>query len=162
MDLPLPCLDAQGACPILWGGMPFFPVPSIPFPTITGQGPQISFDYHKLTGSRPEQRTVHPYHVGEIGHGWYLLAYDPARKAVRTFALQRITNLSMLKTHFVRDPLFNERDHLGVALASGAMRERKSASSRCTSALNAMLPAWPVSASGTSRKPFGRSSPTAL
>ena len=74
---------------------------------------EVSFDYHKLTGSKPEQRTVCPYHVGQIEHGWYLLAYDPARKAVRTFALQRITNLSLLKTKFVRDPRFNARDHLG-------------------------------------------------
>ncbi len=41
---------------------------------------EVNFDYHKLTGSKPEQRTVHPYHVGQIEHGWYLLAYDPARK----------------------------------------------------------------------------------
>ena len=56
---------------------------------------------------------MHPYHVGQIEHGWYLLAYDLARKAVRTFALQRITNLSMLRTKFVHDPRFNARDHLG-------------------------------------------------
>ena len=74
---------------------------------------EVNFDYHKLNGNKPEQRTVHPYHVGQIEHGWYLLAYDPARKAVRTFALQRITNLTMLRTKFVRDPRFNARDHLG-------------------------------------------------
>jgi len=74
---------------------------------------EVSFAYHKLTGNQPEQRTVHPYHVGQIEHGWYLLAYDPARQAVRTFALQRITNLNLLKTKFVRDPRFNARDHLG-------------------------------------------------
>jgi predicted DNA-binding transcriptional regulator YafY len=74
---------------------------------------EVNFAYHKLTGNQPEQRTVHPYHVGQIEHGWYLLAYDPARKAVRTFALQRITNLSLLKTKFERDPRFNARDHLG-------------------------------------------------
>ena len=74
---------------------------------------EVNFDYHKLTGSKPEQRTVHPYHVGQIEHGWYLLAHDPARKAVRTFALQRITNLTLLKTKFERDPKFNARDHLG-------------------------------------------------
>ncbi len=32
---------------------------------------------------------------------------------MRTFALQRITNLRMLRTKFVRDPRFNARDHLG-------------------------------------------------
>lgn len=74
---------------------------------------EVSFEYHKLTGSKPEQRTVHPYHVGQIEHGWYLLAYDPVRRAVRTFALQRLTNLQMLRTKFERDPRFNARDHLG-------------------------------------------------
>jgi len=74
---------------------------------------EVSFDYHKLTGSKPEHRTVQPYHVGQIEHGWYLLAYDPGRKGMRTFALQRVTNLQVLKTKFVRDPRFNARDHLG-------------------------------------------------
>jgi predicted DNA-binding transcriptional regulator YafY len=74
---------------------------------------EVSFDYHKLTGPKPEHRTVQPYHVGQIEHGWYLLAYDPGRKGMRTFALQRVTNLQVLKTKFVRDPRFNARDHLG-------------------------------------------------
>lgn len=82
--------------PHLVGRHAFLPSPKHPLPDDHGPRPQISFDYHKLTGSRPEQRTVHPYHVGEIGHGWYLLAYDPARKAVRIFALQSITHLLRL------------------------------------------------------------------
>lgn len=74
---------------------------------------EVSFDYHKLTGAGAEQRTVHPYHVGQIEHGWYLLAHDPMRGAVRTFALQRIMNLRLLEKTFTRDPGFNARDHLG-------------------------------------------------
>jgi len=74
---------------------------------------EVSFAYHKLTGSKPEHRTVQPYHVGQIEHGWYLLAYDPERKGMRTFALQRITNLTVLKSKFERDGRFNARDHLG-------------------------------------------------
>ena len=74
---------------------------------------EVSFEYHKLNGTKPEQRTVHPYHVGQIEHGWYLLAHDPGRKGMRTFALQRITNLSVLKSKFERNPRFNARDHLG-------------------------------------------------
>lgn len=74
---------------------------------------EVSFEYHKLKGSKPELRTVQPYHVGQIEHGWYLLAHDPGRKAMRTFALQRITNLSVLRTKFERNPRFNARDHLG-------------------------------------------------
>lgn len=74
---------------------------------------EVSFDYLKLTATEPESRTVQPYHVGQIEHGWYLLAYDPQRKGMRTFALQRMTNLTVLKTKFTRDPKFSARDHLG-------------------------------------------------
>lgn len=74
---------------------------------------EVRFDYHKLTSSKPEQRTVHPYHVGQIEHGWYLLAHDPMRGVVRTFALQRITSLTLLKSKFERNPKFNAHDHLG-------------------------------------------------
>lgn len=74
---------------------------------------EISFAYHKLTNSIPEARTVHPYHVGQIEHGWYLMAYDPMRKGVRTFALQRIRGLKVKKKTFLRDPEFNARDYLG-------------------------------------------------
>ena len=74
---------------------------------------EVSFEYHKLTGSKPETRTVQPHHVGQIEHGWYLIAHDPARQAMRTFALQRISHLHVLRTKFVRNPQFNARDHLG-------------------------------------------------
>jgi predicted DNA-binding transcriptional regulator YafY len=74
---------------------------------------EVSFDYHKLTAQQPARRTVRPHHVGQIEHGWYLIAFDPSRRAMRTFALQRISNLMMLKTKFTREPGFSARDHLG-------------------------------------------------
>ncbi|MBL9181093.1 MAG: WYL domain-containing protein [Verrucomicrobiaceae bacterium] len=74
---------------------------------------EVSFDYRKLTSDKAERRTVRPHHVGQIEHGWYLIAFDPARGAMRTFALQRISNLTMLKTKFTREAGFNARDHLG-------------------------------------------------
>jgi predicted DNA-binding transcriptional regulator YafY len=63
--------------------------------------------------SRPEHRLVQPYHVGQIEHGWYLVAYDPSRKDMRTFALQRLTNLEVLNSKFERDQRFSARTHLG-------------------------------------------------
>ncbi|WP_395746051.1 helix-turn-helix transcriptional regulator [Prosthecobacter sp.] len=74
---------------------------------------EVSFDYPKLTGCKPETRTVRPHHVDQIEHGWYLLAFDLERGAMRTFALQRITHLTMLKSKFTREVGFNARDHLG-------------------------------------------------
>ncbi len=85
---------------------------------------EVRFDYHKLTGSKPESRTVHPYHVGQIEHGWYVVAYDPARKGMRTFALQRIGNLQVLKVRFTRDPGFNARDHLGGGFGVWSYNEK--------------------------------------
>jgi proteasome accessory factor B len=74
---------------------------------------EVSFDYRKLTAGQPERRTVRPHHVGQIEHGWYLIAFDPVRGAMRTFALQRMSNLHVERTKFTREPGFNARDHLG-------------------------------------------------
>lgn len=74
---------------------------------------EVSFDYHKLSSPGPERRTVQPHHVGQIEHGWYVIAFDPARKGMRTFALQRISNLELTRSKFARQPGFNARDHLG-------------------------------------------------
>lgn len=74
---------------------------------------EVSFDYHKLASSKSERRSVRPHHLGQIEHGWYLIAYDPAREAMRTFALQRIANLEIHKSKFSRQAGFNARDHLG-------------------------------------------------
>lgn len=86
---------------------------------------EVSFDYHKLTDPKAESRCVQPYHVGQIEHGWYLLAYEPRRKGMRTFALQRITNLQVSKTKFERDRRFNARDHLGGGFGVWSYEEKE-------------------------------------
>jgi predicted DNA-binding transcriptional regulator YafY len=45
------------------------------------------------TDSEPGVRRVEPLHLACIDFGWYLYAYDPARKEIRTFALRRIRTL---------------------------------------------------------------------
>lgn len=54
------------------------------------QRQEISFSYHSLKAMKPETRTVHPYHLANIDNAWYLLAHDPQRGQIRTFALPRI------------------------------------------------------------------------
>lgn len=73
---------------------------------------EVSFDYHKLTSNKPGPRRVQPYHVGQIDHGWYLIAFDLHRRAMRTFALQRMSNLQVLRERFERPEEFNARQHL--------------------------------------------------
>jgi len=74
---------------------------------------EVAFSYRKLSGGgRGEQRRVQPYHVGQVMNGWYLIGHDLARGDWRTFALQRISGLEVLKNRFVPDASFNIRDHL--------------------------------------------------
>lgn len=73
---------------------------------------EVVFDYRKLGSGRAERRQVRPYHVGQLQNGWYLIADDPARGALRKFAVQRMSGLELLKTRFRRDRAFNMRDYL--------------------------------------------------
>jgi len=77
------------------------------------QGWEVSFDYLKLEGDTPEPRRVRPYHLGQVDHGWYLFGFDLDRKAVRTFALPRISELKITGVHFERPSDFSLRKHLG-------------------------------------------------
>ncbi len=74
---------------------------------------EVSFDYPPKKGGTLGRRRVLPYHVGQLQNGWYLIAHDLDRKDWRTFALQRMSSLEILKTRFTRDPAFNIRDYLG-------------------------------------------------
>ncbi|NRB74501.1 MAG: WYL domain-containing protein, partial [Verrucomicrobiales bacterium] len=45
--------------------------------------------------------------------GWYVIGYDIDRKAKRTFAMQRMKGVRVLKTRFLRPADFTLSDHLG-------------------------------------------------
>ena len=80
----------------------------------TMNGKEVAFEYHKLRGTKGEQRTVRPYHVMQNENGWYLIGLDVDRGEIRTFALQRLKELRATKTRFIRPPDFNARDHLST------------------------------------------------
>lgn len=76
---------------------------------------EVAFFYRKLSGGgRGELRRLQPHHVGNLMNGWYVIGHDLDRGGWRTFALQRISGLDVLKTRFVRDPAFHIRDHLST------------------------------------------------
>ncbi|NLT71368.1 MAG: WYL domain-containing protein [Verrucomicrobiaceae bacterium] len=74
---------------------------------------ELKFDYRKIDGEEWEPRRLQPYHLTEFDGGWYLIGYDPDRKARRTFALQRIRRVRPLKSRFLRPTDFSLKDHLG-------------------------------------------------
>lgn len=51
---------------------------------------EVEFDYRK-PGGQPERRRVQPYHLSHRENLWYLVGFDIARDALRTFAVPRIS-----------------------------------------------------------------------
>ena len=56
--------------------------------------------YHSVSSGGVKEYTVHPYRLAFAQGGIYLLAYVPAYEDVRTFAVERITHVSLEKQTF--------------------------------------------------------------
>ena len=65
------------------------------------------FYYRKLESEVAEPRKVQPLHLGEVDGGWYLIAHDLDRGALRTFALPRMSRCRILQTRFERPADFD-------------------------------------------------------
>ena len=76
------------------------------------QRQEISFSYQPLRSAQPETRSVHPYHLANIDNAWYLLAHDPQRGQIRTFALPRIRTPQFTKKTFERPRGFSAAKEL--------------------------------------------------
>lgn len=59
-----------------------------------------SMRYHSVSSARVKDYLVHPYRLAFAQGGLYLLAYVPAYKDVRTFAVDRIASVSLEKQTF--------------------------------------------------------------
>jgi len=68
---------------------------------------EISFQYCKPGDGSGSERRVQPYHLGCIGGIWYLIGFDLARNAIRTFALARISDPKTLNRRFTRPKGFS-------------------------------------------------------
>jgi proteasome accessory factor B len=56
--------------------------------------------YHSVSSKRIKEYVVHPYRLAFAQGGMYLLAYVPEYKSVRTFAIDRITSVTLEKQTF--------------------------------------------------------------
>lgn len=74
---------------------------------------ELRFDYRKIDSKDWEPRALRPFHIAEFEGGWYVIGHDLERKAKRTFALQRMKALRVLKTKFLRPTDFDLSEHLG-------------------------------------------------
>jgi len=61
---------------------------------------QASLTYHSQASDRTKTYLVHPYRLAHAQGGLYLLAYVPEYQEVRTFALERMQDVSLLEERF--------------------------------------------------------------
>ena len=76
----------------------------------------MRFHYRKPGEKKADVRQVHPYHLFEFGHRWYLLAHDPKRGAIRTFVLNRMREAVVTDESFTVPRDFDARKHLAKSL----------------------------------------------
>ena len=61
---------------------------------------QITLTYYSRSSERTKDYLAHPYRLAYAQGGLYLLAYVPEYQEVRTFAVERIQNVSLLDERF--------------------------------------------------------------
>ena len=72
----------------------------------------LKFQYKKPGSSGAEQRIANPYHVTNYLGKWYLIAWDHAREAMRTFLLARASQLELQPENFDLPADFSADDYL--------------------------------------------------
>jgi proteasome accessory factor B len=77
---------------------------------------EVEFDYRKPGETKATRRRVQPYHLAHRENLWYLIGFDSARTALRTFALPRITEVAVTGAAFVRPPDFSPEKFFASAL----------------------------------------------
>lgn len=84
----------------------------------------LSFTYEKYWTTEKSERVVEPYALKEFQHRWYLLAneYKSEKLFIKTFALDRITNIEVKNSSFKRkqyDPRQAFHDSFGIIAPNG-------------------------------------------
>lgn len=72
---------------------------------------QVSFIHHKFWDDKPTIREVHPYALKEFRNRWYLMGRDMADKQIKSFALDRLTDLDITRTRFDIPRNFDMLEH---------------------------------------------------
>jgi predicted DNA-binding transcriptional regulator YafY len=77
---------------------------------------EVAFDYRKPGDAKKIPRRVQPYHLANRENSWYLIGFDLERRALRTFALPRIGDVTVTKDTFVRPADFSPEKFFANAL----------------------------------------------
>jgi predicted DNA-binding transcriptional regulator YafY len=71
----------------------------------------INFTYHKFWDSNFTKRTAEPYALKEYRSRWYLIANDRKDNNIKSFALDRLYDLDVVKQRFQFPTGFNVNEH---------------------------------------------------
>jgi len=76
----------------------------------------LRFHYRKPGEKRTEERHVHPYHLTCNDNRWYVICYDVDRDDIRTFALARMNDGTLLSEAFQKPKDFSVAKYLRGSL----------------------------------------------
>ncbi len=71
---------------------------------------QIKFKYHSFWKSE-EVKCVEPYGLKEFRNRWYIVANDTKSKSIKTFSLDRLSDLEIIKKQFTKNHNFDINSH---------------------------------------------------
>jgi proteasome accessory factor B len=72
---------------------------------------EIVFEYQKFCDDEPSIRAVAPYALKEFKNRWYILAKDGKDGNIKSFALDRLTDLEITNKKFVFPGTYNVEEH---------------------------------------------------
>lgn len=75
----------------------------------------LSVNYSSFSSNRTEVRLLDPYHLLFQGGAWYVVGYCRLRREIRTFRVDRISDLEVSGSTFARNPGFNLNAYLGAS-----------------------------------------------
>ena len=71
---------------------------------------QIEFSHKKFWEDQTKNRKVEPYALKEFKNRWYLVAKDLVDNSIKTFGLDRLTELHITRTKFIYPNNFDVRE----------------------------------------------------
>ena len=89
----------------------------------------VRFTYRKfIAGDQAEsERCIEPYLLKEYRNRWYLIGKPEGDSTVKTFALDRMSDVVLDAARFERDPMFDAdryfKDTIGITSGSGGVQE---------------------------------------
>lgn len=86
---------------------------------------QIKFSYQKFWDDEITRRTAEPYALKEYRNRWYVLANDLKDKKVKSFALDRLSELEITRKKFQLPNDFNVNEHFKYCFGIIGPNEQK-------------------------------------